>query len=120
MLVRDSQAHEDRPPVVDQGRDAGHDLASLPVVRGKAGPRPLVLQLVEIIFRISSVAGSVGRSPALRPASMSPAPRTHTAHPSALLRADPRPTVWPPFVWFSSRPLPSPSFRRNGRRNTTT
>src|SRR5437773_4401705 len=36
---------------------------------------------------------------------MSPAPRTHSAHPNAWLRADPRATVGRPFVWFSSRAL---------------
>src|SRR5437660_1334168 len=55
VLVRDSQPHENRPPVVDQGRDARHHLAALPVVRGEACPSPLILQLVKIVFRVPAV-----------------------------------------------------------------
>src|SRR5260370_40053634 len=36
VFVRDSQTHEDRPPVVDQGDDPPHDLASLPILRSEA------------------------------------------------------------------------------------
>ena len=58
MLVRNSQAHEDGPPVVDQGRDACHDLASLAVARGEARPGPLVLQLVAVVLRVPAIVGT--------------------------------------------------------------
>src|ERR1017187_4827676 len=53
--IRDSQPHEDRPPVVDQGDDPPHDLAALPVLCREACPPPLVLQLVEVVLRIAPV-----------------------------------------------------------------
>ena len=55
VLVRDSQPHEDRPPVVDQGDDPSHDLAALPVLCREAGPPPLILQLIEVILRVAPV-----------------------------------------------------------------
>src|ERR1035437_2709447 len=55
VFLRNSQAHEDRPPVVDQGDDPPHDLAALPVLCREACPPPLVLQLVEVVLRIAPV-----------------------------------------------------------------
>src|ERR1035438_6027325 len=65
VLVRDSQTHIDRPPVVDERRDTRHHLASLPVVGGETGPCPLVLQLVEVVFRVPAVPVVLRDSPHL-------------------------------------------------------
>jgi len=55
MSIRECQPHEDRPPVVDEGCDASHDLAAFPVVCGEAGPTPLVFQLVEVVLRVPAI-----------------------------------------------------------------
>src|SRR5258708_40007269 len=55
VFVRDSQPHVDRPPVVDECGDACHCLASVPVVSGETCPSPLVLQLIEVVFRVPAV-----------------------------------------------------------------
>ena len=48
-LTRNSQPHEDRPPVIDQGDNPTHDLATLPVLGGEADQ--LVLQLVKVVLQ---------------------------------------------------------------------
>jgi hypothetical protein len=55
VFTGDSQAHEDRPPVVDQGDDPPHDLAALPVLGRETRPSPLVLQFVEVVLHIAPV-----------------------------------------------------------------
>src|ERR1035438_1794150 len=55
VFTGDSQAHEDRPPVVDQGDDPPHDLAALPVLGRETCPSPLILQLVEVVLHIAPV-----------------------------------------------------------------
>src|ERR1700693_4353727 len=55
VFFRDSQPHENRPPVVDQGDNPPHDLAALPVLCREACPSPLVLQFIEVVLRIAPV-----------------------------------------------------------------
>jgi len=45
------QAHEDIPPVVDEGDHARGEPAAREVMRGEAAPTPLVLQFVERVRR---------------------------------------------------------------------
>ena len=55
VMVGIGQPPEPRPPVVDERDQAGDDLAALQVVGGKAGPAPVVLQLVEGIFAVAAI-----------------------------------------------------------------
>jgi hypothetical protein len=55
VFVREGQPQEDRPPVVNLSDDASGDLTTGEVLGGKAAPAPLVLELVETIFRIRPI-----------------------------------------------------------------
>ena len=56
MLLGLRQPGEQVPPVVDQCHEAGGEAAAGEVVGGEAAPAPLVLQLVEDVLAIGSVA----------------------------------------------------------------
>ena len=50
MFIGLRQAHEDIPPVVDEGDHARGQPAACEVMRGEAAPTPLVLQFVERVL----------------------------------------------------------------------
>src|SRR5438477_12927327 len=111
VFLRDSQAHEDRPPVVDQGDDPPHDLAALPILCRETGPPPTDSSTRRNCSPHRRGPGSAARWSAPRPAARSPAPHIHTAFPDKSVPVSPRSTVWPPFVSTSSGPpfpLPLP------------
>ena len=56
MAIRVGQAPEQRPPIVGQRHDAGHQPAACQIVRREAAPTPLVLQLVEGVLAIATIA----------------------------------------------------------------
>jgi hypothetical protein len=60
MLAGVGQAHEQAPPVIGQRRDAGHEAAAFNILGGETAPAPMVLELVERIFRVGAVAVHLG------------------------------------------------------------
>src|SRR5258708_18737990 len=56
MMIGVGQTHEQVPPVEDQRDVARHQTAALEVAGREATPAPLVLQLVEGVLAISTVA----------------------------------------------------------------
>src|SRR5437763_697878 len=55
-MIRISQAHEQAPPVINQGNAAGEQAAALQILRREPAPTPLVLQLVEPILAVRPIA----------------------------------------------------------------
>jgi predicted aconitase with swiveling domain len=56
MMLRVSRTDEQVPPVVDQRHHAGGQSAAGQVLRRKAAPSPLVLQLIEPVLAVAAVA----------------------------------------------------------------
>ena len=53
--VGNREAREQCPPVVDHRNRASQNLTAAQVMRGEAGPAPLVLQLIEDVLGLSTV-----------------------------------------------------------------
>lgn len=56
MLVRLGEPHEQRLPIVDQRHHPCHEPAARKILRRRAAPTPLILQLVEVVFGIGPIA----------------------------------------------------------------
>src|SRR5258708_19080976 len=56
MMIGVGQAHEQVPPVEDQRDVARHQTAALEVAGREAAPAPLILQLIEGVLTIGTVA----------------------------------------------------------------
>jgi hypothetical protein len=54
VFVGIEQPHKKTPPVVDERDGAGHDLATLEILRGKSAPAPLVFEFVEGVLAVGS------------------------------------------------------------------
>src|SRR5689334_20322892 len=56
MMLRIGEAHEQAPPVVDQRHTARQKPAAFEILRRETAPAPLVLQLVERVLAVCSIA----------------------------------------------------------------
>ncbi len=60
MSLVSSHARKDARPVVNQRHDAGHQVASLQILRREPGPAPLIFQLVKRVLGTGAIPVALG------------------------------------------------------------